>query len=230
MSILQFFISIHNQSNDDRPKLSTSDINIVFNGNSLMKCTYLNLGGIDQYWPKQVQTYLSGKTQSLDFFSLGVDGQQLTTMIAEAPANIDTLVNSSFINICVFWEDANGIIIGNKTAQQNYDDYETYFNDRKLAGFDYVIAISGYYPRTPYGGFYTSAARLRHEAFFDLINTTENPWDVTIDLRDAESIGGVSGQVQDVAFFNDYLHLNNDGYDIIANNVINKGILSIFQL
>lgn len=206
--------------------LSGIDLNIVFDGNSLTRG--FNGAGIEQYYPKQVEGYLLGKTKGLTFNSLGISGQTLTTMLSNAPANIDTLVDYSKENLIVVWEDANDLLMGNVTGQQNYDNMQNYVNGRYVSGYDNIIVIGGYYPRLPYDLFTPTQAALdaQHD-YFELLNT--NPLgDNYIDLRDAQHIGGDREQNQDAAYFNDYIHLLATGYDIIADKVVSDGILKLY--
>ena len=222
--MIQFFSSL---SSGGKPKLSETDLVIVFDGNSLTRG--FDNSGIDQYYPKEVETWLTGKVNSLIFASHGVDGQDLTTMIANAETNIDSNIEPTKTNVCVVWEDANDIILNDLTGQQNYNNMVTYVSARRTAGFEYVIVLGGYYPRTPYAAGVTQGDLDRQHDYFELL-AANNLGSVTVDLRNTANIGGARAQAQNVTYFNDYLHLQALGYDEIADSVINAGILTIFEL
>jgi lysophospholipase L1-like esterase len=223
--MLNFFFTLRTS---DKPSLSGTDMNIVFDGNSL---TYGTNASETQYYPKRVRDWLTSRVKSLVFTSLGVPGQTLTTMLANAPANIDTLIDVGKTNICVAWEDANDLLTGNVTGLQNFNNMISYVEGRKTAGFDYVIILTGYYIRLPYDLYQpTVIARNEQKDYFNRIYSESSPpWDVSIDLRDARDIGGPDEQNQDPTYNSDYIHLTDFGYDIVSENVINKGILKIFK-
>lgn len=216
-----------NRRGIQKPLLSATDINIVFDGNSLTKGTYLNPSGVDQQYPNTVKDWLDTYAKSVTFHSYGVDAQSLTTMIANAATNIDPNIDAAKTNVLVVWEDANDIILNNKTGQQNLDAMTTYVNARWAAGWDYVIVIGGYYPRTPYITATEDDLNRQHD-YFELLSASVLGT-IRIDLRDNATIGGARGLAQNATYFADYLHLYNAGYDILANEVINNGILKIFR-
>lgn len=223
---------------NNKPVLSNSDIMIVFDGDSLTEG--INNAGIDQYYPKEIQTWLSTRTNSVEFYSYGVSGQSTQDMIADASTQIDTKVDASKINVIVAWEDVNAILNDGRTASQNFDDMETYFSGRKTAGYNYGILIGGYYPRIRINGTYNNSAwdtgspsplDNQHDYFELLSNASGQSWDVLVDLRNNAIIGGARAQqLSDNTYFNDSVHLQNVGYDQVVNDVIQNGLLSIFQL
>lgn len=211
---------------DNRPSIYT-DINVVFDGNSLTKGTYLNPSGTDQQYPNTVKTWLDAHCKSVVFHSYGIDAQGLTTMISNAATNIDPNVDNAKTNLLIAWEDANDIILNDKTGQQNLDAMTTYVNARKSAGWDYVIVVGGYYPRTPYITATTDDLNRQHD-YFELL-AASSIGDARVDLRVNAIIGGGRGLSQNATYFADYLHLYNAGYSEIASEVINQAILKIFK-
>ena len=214
---------------DGKPSLSNTDMVLVFDGNSLTEG--INGAGIDQYFPKEIQTWITPKVNSLTFASYGIGSQTLTTMIANASTNIDPNIDALKTNLLIVNEDANDILVQSKTGQENYDNMNTYVTARYAAGWDYVIVWNGWYPRTPYDLYTPSQAQLDAQFdYFELINATPLG-DVNVDMRLNNSIGGFTRAVaQDPVYFNDYLHLLATGYDQAAAEIQNRGILNIFQL
>ena len=236
-----FFYSYNgNKSISDKPNLSDLDLNIVFDGDSLTQG--INGSGIDQYYPKEVQSWLSTRVNSLEFHSFGVSGQRLYTMLANAPVKIYPLTDPLKTNVLVVWEDVNQILSGERTALQTLQDLNDYCDGARTAGYDYIIVPTGYNSRRPYLLWNTiteqyqpvninPANETEWQSYFDIIKNQIDPvWDLSIDLRDAPIIGGgVAQDWQTVPEFKDYIHLTAEGYDIVANEVINKGILSLFN-
>jgi hypothetical protein len=224
--------------------IHTLDVNIAFHGNSLTQGR--NNTPIDQYYPKKVRDGLSPLVNSLTFNSVGVSGRAMTEMISDAPSVIDGFVNVNKLNVIVFWEDVNGIYIDGRTGQQNFDDYETYALDRKNAGWDLVIPITGYFGREESDGGYVlynyitgqyidfsgvvqSSWFDRQEDFFDLVdeNGVTNS-DEIVHLSVSPILGGGRDQVRDPNYFSDYIHLVADGYDEVARLVL-IGVLRALQ-
>lgn len=225
---------------EQRKPLSTLDVNIVFDGDSLTQG--INGAGIDQYYPKQVQAWLTSRVNSLEFHSFGVSGQRLYTMLANAPTKIYPLVNPAKENILVVWEDVNQILSGERTAMQTLSDINAYCQGARIAGYDTIYLITGYNSRRPYELWDTvnevyvpltinPADELEWQSYFQLITDQTNTiWDRRLDLRDAPNIGGAIEQAwQGVPEFQDYIHLTALGYDIVADEVVNKLILNDYS-
>ena len=212
--------------------LAGLDMVIVFDGDSLTDG--FDNSGINQYYPTEVDTWLNTKVNSTLFYSYGVGGQSTLDMITDAATQIDTKVDNTKQNVIVAWESVNAILNDKRTGQQNYDDMVTYFQGRKDAGFNQLIIVIGYYPRTPYGGSGwdtgTPTPLEEEEIYFDLVlNATNTPWNVVVDLRDNVNIGGAIGQAINPTYFNDTVHLETLGYDEVVSEVINNGLLKIFK-
>lgn len=219
-----------------KPKLSETDILIVFDGDSLTEG--MNNAGVDQYYPKQVQSWLSTRAKTVEFYSYGVSGQTTQQMLSDVSTQIHTKVNNAKTNIIVAWEDVNAILNNGRTAQQNYDDFVTYFQGCKNAGFDYAILLTGYYPKIRLDGTYNNSAwetgspsplDRQHNYFEQVTAASGVPWNVHVDLRAAPNIGGARGETLSSTYFNDSVHLQAAGYDIVSDQV-ESAILEIFDL
>ena len=203
--------------------LYNKDVVMVFDGNSLTLGTYNSDNAIQQYYPKQVSAYYDGVATTKEFYSYGVNAQTTQNMLSDTNSQIYPLATNGKVNILVAWEDANSIDLG-RTAQQNFDDFITYFQGARTAGFQHCFLITGYYPRTPYAAGFTLVKRDEQHLFFEMVKDADISsvsWDYHIDLRDAPNIGGFREQSQN-SYFGDYLHLHTIGYDVIAQQVINK--------
>jgi lysophospholipase L1-like esterase len=210
---------------------STADVVLVFDGNSLTNG--MSHAGSTQYYPNQVNNNYAATFNSKSFYSYGVNGQTLRDMMADAATQIYSKAVAGKENILIGWEDVNGIYGGTVTAQENYDDMVTYFQDAKNAGMQHCILITGFYPRKSTDGKYwyngtnqtttVNTYEPVHTTYLDLVKNADIntvPWDYHIDLRDASNIGGTTGQVKDETYFGDYFHLTAAGYDIVAQKVI----------
>lgn len=204
------------------------DFNIVFDGNSLTAC----VGATDQYWPNKVNAFLTGKVNSLTYHSYGIGGQTLSTMINNAPTKIDSLINVAKTNVCVVWEDANDILGNSKTGYQNRVSMNNYVKARKLAGFNYVIVLTGYYPRLPYDIYTPTQSQLdeQHNYFEAMKNPTYKLiGDAVVDLRRNIYIGGGRNQNQNSTYNYDYIHLKAVGYDQVYNEFLGQGLSKLFS-
>lgn len=214
---------------------ATTDLVLVFDGNSLTEG--ITHAGIDQYYPKQVNANYEGVFKSKTFYSYGVGGQTTKDMLSDVVSQIYPKVEAGKTNILIAWEDANSLFevsgstqYGQSTAQENFNDFVTYFQGAKDAGFDICILLTGYLPRKSANGNYeigsstiTPTSVDKMESYCNLVanaNISSVPWDYHIDLRNAPNIGGPKGQLKDPTYFGDYLHLYAAGYDIIAQQVI----------
>lgn len=203
--------------------LAASDINIVFDGNSL---TEGSPSSPDQYFPSLVRDYLIGEANTVEYYSFGIYGQELRTMLTNASTKIDPLVDKAKTNILVVWEDSNDILRGNVTGQQNYDNMAAYIAGRRAAGYDKVILITSYYPRTPYGYGWDEFLP-EQKAYFELVDATPLG-DVRVDMRNEPNVGGPEGEPIDSTYFADFVHLKDLGYEKVADYVIAKGINKLF--
>ena len=217
---------------DNRIGLSTADINIVFDGDSLTKGS----GATNtQNYPIYIKNKLQILCNTLTFNSFGVSGQSTIDMLADASTQIDPLVDNAKTNIIVAWDDVNAILNDGRTAQQNFDDFETYFSERKTAGFNIGILILGYYPRLKLDDTYNQPTWNDtlfdiQEAYRELERNAVNPsWDVLVDLTIHPQLGGDRGQYLNTTLFNDSVHLTSSGYDAVGEWVLHNGILKNFK-
>lgn len=216
--------------------LSTDkDLIITFDGDSLTYGSWADsttsIPSPDQVYPRYINTEFLNIYENVKWNSYGISGQTLLSMISSAETKIDTSIESTEQNIIVAWEDVNAMLNGGRTAQQNYNDFKTYFQDRKDAGYNVGILITGYYPRKKNGVYNNSIWNDRipnlHE-FYELCKNTDVdtvPWDAHIDLRDHPQVGGDSAQNINEYFF-DSVHLLRDGYDSVGSFIYRNAIIN----
>lgn len=208
--------------------LKKTNVNIVFDGNSLTAGVGANNS---QDFPNAVKNWLTQNAKSVSFLSYGVGGQTIQTMVNNASTKTYNKVVATKINILVLNEDANGLLI-NYTTQQNIDLMNQYIDGAFNAGYNYVVTWNGYYPRIPFDLYTPSTLQLdRQHNYFAQANNGVLRSDFNVDMRLADTIGGMSRtQNQDKKYFNDYLHLREHGYKILANEIITKGLSKIFKI
>jgi len=215
--------------------VSIEDLNLVFDGNSLT--AGVGATGAQDY-PNYVNNDLANKFNSKTFASFGVGGQTTQSMISDATTQIYSKYQSGKQNVLIAWEDANSFNAG-RTAQENYDDFKTYFQGAKNAGFEHCILITGmYYRKSPddtyrnINGAIMPVSRIQNITdYSDLVYGSDInlvPWDYTIDLRNAPVVGGAIGQQKD-SNWSDAVHLTDSGYRLIAN-VVTAKIKEIFNI
>lgn len=181
----------------------TSDTNIVCHGNSWVRGYNARVGG----------TLLDRTSDNLGLAygpiaNYGSDGQQLSAMVANAAATIDTLIVPGKINILFFVETYNQCAVagGNTSGEDCYDLHLTYAAARYLAGWDYVVV--GTPPLNTDARCNTCSA---------LIRANTAAWDAVVDAN-ANSAAIMPG--------GDGLHPGNDGYGIWAA-LLSAKILSL---
>ena len=206
--------------------LRNKNINIVFDGNSLTAGVGANNS---QDFPTVIYRWFLQNSKSTTFLSYGVGGQNLQTMVTNAPTKTLNKVVAGKINILVLNEDANGLL-DNYTSDQNVTLMNQYIKLAYEAGYDYVITWNSSYPRLPYDLFTPSTLQLdRQHEYFEKANTGFLNSDINVDMRLNAKIGGARNQNQDKKYFNDYIHFTEYGYFEIADEIINKAFLKIFR-
>lgn len=209
-----------------------TDLNLVFDGDSLTQ----GVGGTNsQDYPNYINNKLSPLFNSLTFNSFGVSGQAPLEMEADAATQIDVLIDNSKYNLLVAWEDVNAILNDERTGQQNFDDFTTYFANRKTAGWDYCVLVLGYYPRLKLDDTYNQPTWNdtlfdEQEAYRQLVRQAVNTqWDVFVDLTTQPEVGGDRGKYIN-SFFDDSVHLTVAGYDAVGEWILHNGILKPFKI
>jgi len=105
-----------------------------------------------------------------------------------------------------------------------------YISGAYRAKFDAIITWNGWYARLPHDLFQpTTQNLLNFKNYCNLANIEGKLYsNANVDMRNASNIGGDEGQAKNLDYFIDYLHLNNTGNDIVANELIEHGINTTF--
>lgn len=220
------------EENTDKLLISATDLNIVFDGDSLT----FGIGATSsQDYPDYIKDKIESSFNTFTFNSFGVSGQNTQDMIADAVTQIDPLVNVSKYNLLVGWEDVNAILNDSRTAQQNFDDFQSYYATRRAAGFDYLVHVVGYYPRLKLNDTYNQPTWNDtlfdiQEEYRELCRNAVNPnWDILVDLTINPVLGGQRAQYVNNFFF-DSVHLTTKGYDEAGEWILQNGILQNFKV
>lgn len=205
--------------------LSGLDLKVVMDGNSLTSSN-------NQYISTKISQYLTSLVGSVEMISLGVSGQRLQTMFNNASGvnGVYSRPNPTKYNILIVNEDANGILQDGYSEFRQLQLMNQYISGAYRAKYNAVISWNGWYARLPHDLFQPTAQNLLNfKNYCNLANTDGKLYsNINVDMRNAPNIGGSENQVQNATYFIDYLHLNNNGNDIVANEIINNGINQIF--
>jgi len=184
---------------------------LAFDGNSLTSGTGSSGG---QTYPKQTYDLLGIPWAYVNY---GVPSQTTTDMASDAATQIDTTINTNFNkNILVAWEITNDLYFG-ANATTAYNNFVSYCQARKAAGWKVIVLTV--LPRsnvgTP-GDFEASRSTVNTSIRSNWSTFASALADVAADSR----IGDANDEL-DTTYYPDKVHLNNDGYAIVAGIVKN---------
>lgn len=202
----------------------TDPIKLVFHGDSL-------LFGLDgrgaQDWAVHLRALcVAYGCTDITASSFGVSGQKLKTMINTTGATVDAALDSLRYNILFVEADVNAILNyftdpanAALTGLENYQDMAEYATDRKAAGFNEVITLTGAYPRLfgdplAYNNAEWTEDRIQEfKAYKDLCNEVlPSGVDKVLDLSLNPYFGGGIGQTVNDQYLDDGIHQNSVGY------------------
>jgi lysophospholipase L1-like esterase len=183
--------------------------NIVFDGDSLTAGSTAT----DPY-PSQVMRVFHPEVY---WVNLGIGGQKLSDMLANAPAKVDPLFQAKLgRNVVVIWGGTNDMRHWNHTPAAVYEHLQQYCLDRRKQG--YTVVVMTLLPRTDTG--YPE----RFESDRQQVNAMiRRGWigfaDALVDVGSDPFIG-LAGREIDPRFYSpDRVHLNNGGLAIVAGQV-----------
>jgi lysophospholipase L1-like esterase len=195
-------------------------LNLVFDGNSLTSGTQSTEG---RNYPAQTAGLLSNAGRNVRVRNLGVAGQTTQQMSADAATDVDTLLSRDGLNICVAWELTNDLVVNEPTAQAAYDNFVTYCQGRRAAGFK-VVAVTGS-PRSASGT--PSDFETKRLAANALIRANWATFADALADAGADSRIGDTGDELDTTYYNaDKVHMNNAGYGVVAG-IVKDAILTL---
>jgi lysophospholipase L1-like esterase len=111
-----------------------SGANLVADGDSLTA----GAGGETPY-TDFLPIYLRRSVPGWTITNLGIGGQTMTSMVANAAANVDPLFVAGEPNVVIVWGGSNDIA-GGATATTVYNQYVTYCTARRAKGFKCIVA------------------------------------------------------------------------------------------
>lgn len=95
-------------------------------------------GDIDDPYPVQLEAQLKLSYSGITIKNYGVGGQNMDNMIADAPTQIDPLIQSGRPNILICWEITNSINSSSTTTTVAYNREVQYCTARRAAGWTVV--------------------------------------------------------------------------------------------
>jgi len=181
---------------------------VLFDGDSLtIGANVVDANGLT--YPYQTMQKLS---PFLDSANLGLGGQFIATMLANAPAKIDAAGRGRPRAVVAYWGGTNDISLGGYTAAQTYANTVAYGQGRQAAGFR--VAVLTMLPRTgdTIAGFETA----RQSVNASIRANWATFADALIDVGNDTTIGQ-AGQDSNLTYYlGDGIHLNEAGYAIVA--------------
>lgn len=154
--------------------------------------------------------------------NLGVPSALLTTMIANAAANVDVLYNRvGGKQICFIWGGTNDMALNGASSATIFANIKVYANARKAVGWK-VIVIS-MLPRQNNAGFETTRTGVNTLLRADSASSTADPMvftgasycDALIDVGVDANIGQFTSP-SNATYYTDTIHMTNAGYAILA--------------
>jgi lysophospholipase L1-like esterase len=181
---------------------------LICDGNSLTFGTGSTGGNV---YPNYLATSLGSTWQ---VFNIGVQGQVTSSMVTNAPNQIDNVLGSPYFSkdVIIAWEGTNSLNAG-VDATTAYNSMVTYCLARKAAGAKVIVGTC--LPRSSVGvpgdfnaqrATYNTLIRNNYQFFSDAI------LDVAADSR----IGDDGDETNTTYYAGDNVHLNNTGYSVIA--------------
>ena len=237
-----FIITALGGASQAKVKLSETDLNIIFDGDSITNGTD-NCGTVANRFPSEFAARVLPFSKSLTWKNLGVNGQTTKNMFNGTTNDASQEVIQGKTNVLIYSESVNAILNydlkgdseGAATGQVNFDDFALYDEKMRNAGYDYLIRWLCYYPRTPFNrSEWTQEVRDRQKDYFNLVTTanesgTNKTWDQLSDLRNSLTLGGDENQSLDASYFSDSVHLICDGNKELSDFIYEDSFLKIFE-
>lgn len=188
-------------------------INLIFDGNSLVRGF-----GVVRPFSDYVAQRMATTGRKIAVSNYGVDGQTTANMIADQATQILPLYHPKLNkNILVVWEAANDLYYG-ASVDQAFKNLQTYCSAARNKGFKVclltVLPNSG--AGSPTGvNFYQAYQELNTR----IRNASNAIADVIADVASDTRIGTVGAENDTAYYLTDKTHLNDAGYQIVANIV-----------
>jgi lysophospholipase L1-like esterase len=183
--------------------------NIVFDGDSLTAGSTAT----DPY-PSQVMRVFHPEVY---WVNLGIGGQKLSDMLANAPAKVDPLYQAKLgRNVVVIWGGTNDMRHWNHSPAAVYEHLRQYCLGRRTQG--YTVVVMTLLPRTDTG--YPESFESNRQQVNAMIRRGWTGFaDALVDVGSDPFIG-LAGREIDPRFYSpDRVHLNNGGLAVVAGQV-----------
>lgn len=183
---------------------------IVFDGDSLTEGYFLTEA---QSYPAHVMEQLPAK---LGWTNVAVSGQTWPDLLADVNLEVDPLYRPQrAVNVVVVWAGANDLASG-YDAREIFDNARAYCEARRRVGFTVVTLTM--YPAEPV--WMDQGFEMERREYNELLRTHWPEFaDALVDVAADERIGDRSPASRE-DYFLDVLHLNEDGYKVIADCVV----------
>lgn len=181
---------------------------VIFDGDSLT-------GGNTGTAPAKTYTdrVLAALTGATDAYNLGISGQTVVQLAADASAQVDPLVDESLAqNVVVVWVGTNDLTNGDAAATV-YANLVAYCQARQAAGFEVVVLTA--LPRGASAPFETA-----RQTFNASIRTNWATFaDALADVGADSTIGEPGDQNNTTYYSGDAIHMTAAGYAVVAGLV-----------
>ena len=182
---------------------------IVFDGDSLT-------AGSNAHNPYPSQL-MAAWPRKIPWVNLGIGGQPLRDMLANAPQNVDPRYHEGEgQEVVVIWGGTNDIALWNHGNDEVYSDLTAYAEGRRQRGFRVVVLTM--LPRSD------SYAQADFEARRQAVNEKiragwEGFADLLVDVAADQRLGSPGAETNLVYFTSDRVHLNDTGQGVVAKLV-----------
>lgn len=234
--------------NKKLPKLAELDVNIVFDGASLVQGVN-NCADRTKRWTEALAGIMKPYCKSLSYKNIAVSGQTAKNMLKGTFSDSCKELIRGKTNILFCMEginsilnyDVNGDEFGSATGGENLNVFKAYCTKnqptKEKAGYDYIILLTEYYPRLKKGKYnrveWTEERLLEQEKFFNLTNQEFKEGvlgiDLVLDLRNHPTLGGERGQETD-SKWSDSIHLFKNGHQELDRWIFDNTISKLFNL
>ncbi len=182
---------------------------IVFDGDSLT-------AGSNAHNPYPSQL-MAAWPRKIPWVNLGIGGQPLSRMLANAAQNVDPLYHGEGgQQVVVIWGGTNDFALWDHTSDEVYSDLRKYADGRRQRGFRVVVLTM--LPRSD--GHSSALFESRRQAVNEKIRGGwEDFADLLVDVAADQRLGPPGAEKNLVYFTSDRVHLNDTGHGVVAKLV-----------
>lgn len=152
---------------------------------------------------------------SFTIYNMADGGLTSEDLLEKAEKQIDTLFSNHFQrNFIVVWIGSNDILVKNMSANSVFRNIEEYCNSRREKGWEVLVCTE----ISAQGGGIPNNEYTRNRLNSKIRKNWRNFADGLIDLGANDKIGAL-GAYQSSEYFCDSVHLTNQGYEVVADEV-----------